>query len=97
MGMSTHITAFRDQNGKLKEMLEIKDFCDSKGVSYPAEVNEYFGSEANERSKYLRESMSELSVKDWVKPWNDDMQEGYEVNVKDIPAEVSIIRFYNSW
>ena len=52
MGMSTHITAFRDQNGKLKEMLEIKDFCDSKGVSYPAEVNQYFGNEANERTKY---------------------------------------------
>jgi hypothetical protein len=32
-----------------------------------------------------------------VKPWHDDMQEGFEVDVTKLPKDVTIIRFYNSY
>jgi hypothetical protein len=60
----------------------IKDFCDSKGVSYPKEVNQYFGDKVGESSKYLRESMLEFKPTDWAKLWrNENGDEGFEINI----------------
>jgi len=29
--------------------------------------------------------------------WHQDSQEGYELDIKKLPKEITLIRFYNSW
>lgn len=95
MGMSTHITAFRDMDSNFKQMLEIKLFCDSRKVSYPKEVTDFFGSLVCENEEYLIESFTEMKVP--TRSYSSDGRKGFEIDVKDIPKEVKTIRFYNSW
>lgn len=97
MSMSTYITALRDMDGKFKDMLEIKRFCDRKKVSYPKEVIEYFGNNLGESEEYMIQEMLEVRIPQ--KEFSDDRVNGsgIEIQVKDIPPEVKVIRFVNSW
>lgn len=97
MSMSTYVRGFRDMDGKFKEMLEIKRFCDSKKVSYPKEVTEYFGRNLAEDEQYMIGEMLEISIPH--KEFDDERVNGsgIEILVKDIPKEVKVIRFTNSW
>jgi hypothetical protein len=97
MGMSSHVTAFRDQDGKFKEMLEAKLFCDQKKLSYPKEVSDYFGTYARESVECIKGEMLTVETKGFVKEWHNDHSEGFEVEVKDIPEGVKTLRFANSW
>jgi hypothetical protein len=97
MGMSTHVVAFRDMDGEFAKMLEAKLFCDSRGLSYPEEVKTYFKGLAGESEKLLREEMLAVDISDIIRKWRDDGDEGYEVDVSQLPKEVKTIRFYNSW
>ena len=97
MGMSTHVTAFRDLDGKFKEMMEIKKFCEAKRVSYPTEVSEYFGKYINDNEKDILESLSEVKIGKAVRSFTDESSDIYEIDLKDLPKDVKTIRFYNSW
>lgn len=95
MGMSTHLTGIRNMDANFKEMLEMKQLCDAKGFSYPVEVTEYFGNHLGESDKYIAEQMLHVEIPH--KEFEEDMTEGIEIEVKDIPKEVKTILFYNSW
>lgn len=88
MGMSTHVYGIRDMDGKYKKMMEVKQFCDSRGVSYPEEVRLYFGHKTESE-------MLEMEIPSTE--YLDDSSQGIEIEVKDIPKEVKTIRFVNSY
>ena len=97
MSMSTHVVAFRDMDGEFARMLQIKRLCDESHVSYPKEVDVYFGNEAGEDEAYLRDTKLEVPLGDALKEWSEDSASGYEVEVSRIPSDVKTIRFSNSW
>lgn len=97
MGMSTYVQAFRDMDGEFKRMIEAKEFCDERKLSYPIEVETYFKRCAGENRTYLEAEFLQVNTNLWVKDWKDDCREGFEIEVKDIPTEVKTIRFVNSW
>lgn len=98
MGMSTYVQAFRDMDGEFKRMMEIKKFCDERDVSYPVEVAQYFGSSISESEKYITEEMLQVKLPtSAIEEFRDDMREGIEINVANIPKEVKTIRFVNSY
>lgn len=45
----------------------------------------------------LQPKLKKRKKKGCVKPYHDDMQEGFEVDVTKLPKDVTIIRFYNSY
>jgi len=99
MGMSTHIKGIRDMDGKFKEMLDIKKFCDGKKVSYPKEVCEYFDGMEEESEEVIIEEMFEVNIEktEAVTEFSGDMQQGFIVDVSKIPKDIKEIKFYNSF
>lgn len=99
MSTSMHVSALRDMDGKFKQMLEIKNLCDSYNVSYPQEVIDYFGEGVckAQDEDYLRDELCEIDLDNKLREWSDGpggYRGGYEINVSDIPSEAKTMRFY---
>ena len=97
MSMSTHVIVFRNMDDKFEKMLEIKKFCDRMDVSYPEEVEDFFGDFIGYGDSAIKENMATVEIKN--REWScvDLCAQGIEIDVKDIPSDAKTIRFYNSW
>lgn len=95
MGMSTRITGFvSSENENYKKHSKVLIACIEAGISeLPKETAEYFGSKYPE--KYLLENKLEIEIP--KHKYNEDMTEGFEIIVSEIPDDVHKIRFVNSW
>ena len=95
MGMSTRIIGFvSPENETYKKHAKVLNACAEAGISeLPKETAEYFGSEYPE--KYLLEEKLEIEIS--THEYREDMIEGFEVIVSEIPDGVHKIRFVNSW
>jgi len=95
MGMSTHITGFvSPENENYKKHSKVLLACLEAGVSeLPKETSEYFGGKYPE--KYLLEEKLEIKIPHHE--YSEDMTQGYEIIISEIPEGVHKIRFANSW
>lgn len=93
MGMSTHVTGFKPADEKWHRMKAIADACDIAGVSWPPEVADFFGDELPDPSGVA----VEIQRLPCCREWSDDCESGFEIDVSKLPADVKIVRFYNSW
>jgi hypothetical protein len=95
MGMTTRIKGFvSPENEDYKKHSKVLIACMEAGISeLPKETAEYFGSSSPE--EYLLEE--KLQTKIPTHPYNEDMVEGFEIIVSEIPKGVHKIRFTNSW
>lgn len=95
MGMSTHVIGFvSDNDATYRKHSKVLIACCEAGIKeLPKETAEYFG------SKYPYESLLEekLQTKVPTHQYHDDMQDGYEIIISEIPEGVHKIRFYNSY
>ncbi len=92
MGMSTHIIAFRPPDEKWQRMKLILDTCKQAEVQPPREVMEFFNDEEPESEGV------KIEIREAVEEWNDDdMQDGFQVNLDKLPPDIKFIRFYNSY
>ena len=89
MGMSTHVVGVRPPNEKWKKMKQVWDACESAGITIPDDVLEFFDYETPDPEGVV--------VYVPTRKYNDgNSQWGYEIHVKEIPKDVTIIRFYNA-
>lgn len=95
MGMSTHVIGFiSPEDEAYKKHMKVLVACKEAGIEkLPKESATYFGFETPDIN--LLEEFLEIKVP--VHKYSEDMQEGYEVIVSEIPPGVHKIRFYNSW
>lgn len=89
MSMSTHIIGFIPPDDKWEAMKEAYDACRLAGVGIPEEIMEFFNYQAPDPQGVE----IELSTSEW----SNESSKGYELRVVDIPKNVQVIRFYNSW
>tara|TARA_Y100000310_G_scaffold345655_1_gene467795 strand:+ start:14815 stop:15081 length:267 start_codon:yes stop_codon:yes gene_type:complete len=88
--MTTHVVGFKPPDKKWKEMKAVWDACNDANIKIPDDVCEYFGEEDPDD-----EGVSvKLKIMDWSNEYSED---GYELKVSDIPEDVKVIRFYNSY
>ena len=93
MSMSTHVIGFAPPDDKWRRMKDVWDACELAGVSAPPEVIDFFeGREPNENGVRV-----DLENHECVRRYNENMKDGFEIEVKKIPANVTFIRFYNSY
>lgn len=95
MGMSTHVKGYvSPENETYQKHLKVFRACLEAGISLPDETAQYFG-----QGKHPYEGMeiSKLETKVPVHQYSEDMLEGYEIIVSEIPKDVHKIRFYNAW
>lgn len=93
--MSTRITGFVSPEDKnYKKHSKVLIACIDAGISeLPKETAEYFGSKYP--SKHLLEEKLEVYVP--KHEYNEDMIEGFEIIISEIPDGVHKIRFVNCW
>lgn len=93
MGMSTHVIAFAEKDQRWHQMKAIWDACELAGVEKPKEVEQYFGPDGPDDA-----GPREVNIRACVSEWKDNFAaEGFEVDLKKLPSNVTKIRFYNSW
>ncbi len=100
MSMSTSIVAVRDMRQQFDKMWAAKEACEKAGIDYPEELKKYFGSNIDYDLKESAEQEMltySLSGKPGVVQWGTEMREGYEVDLRKLPKDVKIIRFYNAY
>jgi hypothetical protein len=91
MSMSTHIVAFRPADEKWLQMKSVYDACVNAGISIPKEVNQFFDYSTPDPVGV------EVDVTEAANKWQDDSREGFEIDIRKLPKDVYILRFYNSW
>lgn len=93
--MSTHVVAFTSPNNtEYQKHAKVLKVCLEAGLKQlPPETAEYFG------DSYVHESKLDEKLEVEIKhhEWGAEMRDGVEVYLKDIPAGVEKIRFYNSY
>lgn len=105
MGMTFHVEGFRDMGEQFQRMMEVKEFCDVRKLSYPREVAEYFrpiedeyGEDWHEESltrEQVEDTMAEMEVS--ARAFSNATAEGLEVDVAAIPVGCKTLRFFASW
>jgi hypothetical protein len=95
MGMSTHIKGFVSPENELyKNHSKVLLACLGAGIKeLPKETAEFF--DCKFPALYLLEEKLEINIP--FKEYNEDMGDGYEVIISELPKEVYKIRFYNSY
>lgn len=89
MGMSTHVIGFAPPDEAWEKMRDVYLACQRAGVEVPDAILKFFDYEAPDPSG--------VKVKIPERDFLDDGSSGIEIDVKDIPAHVTKIRFFNSW
>ncbi len=93
MSMSTSIVGFRPADEKWKKMKKIYDSCEDARIKIPEEVSSFFnyespGSAGVKVELEEHKCCSKLSV---------DGEDRFQIDVSQLPKDVTIIRFTNSW
>lgn len=90
MGMSTFAVGLRSADDPAyQNMVRAAQALTAAGLEWPREIEDYFHGETSLEAP--------LTVELPLREYKDDMEEGYELDVKDIPQGVVTIRFWNSW
>lgn len=96
MGMSTHIYGIKPDDKKAEEYRQIRDMCKKAGVQAPVEVRAYFeNTETTDEGLVVEEKI--LFNCGAVYTYNGDGKSGFTVHLDQIPKDVKILRFVNSW
>jgi hypothetical protein len=93
MGMSTHICGFKPPDAKWKAMKAVWDSCRAAGIDAPKEVEDFFGGEVPDPKGVE----VELGRDQGLREWGTDYADGFELDVKKLPPDVTVIRFYNHY
>ncbi len=94
MGMSTHVVGFVPPDAKWKQMLGVYNACMAAKVEVPKDVYKFFDGEdpTNMPGREI-----DLHGHQCVSRYAEESREGYDVDVSLLPANVKIVRMYNSY
>jgi hypothetical protein len=94
MGASTHVVGFKTPDEKFKKMLAVHDACTSAGIEVPDEVSTFFNDERPDPAGVTIHMDKVHGVRRWT---DNDMCEGYEIDLRAIPPDIQVIRVYTSY
>jgi len=89
MGMNSNVKGIREPDEKWKKMKAIWANCEAAGVMIPDEVQEYFDYEPPDNLGVVVDIPHSRYLA--------EMHHGFEIKVRDIPKDVTVIRFWNAY
>ena len=93
MGMSTHVVGFRPADEEWKRMKAAYDSCVAAKVGIPDAVYNFFDGESPGDKPGM-----EVDIRQAVMEWSDGIsRQGYEIDLSKLPANVKVLRLYNSY
>ena len=93
MGMSTHIAGITPPDAAFQKMYDAYKACEDAGVQIPDEIVKYFQGELPDPKGMI----TDLTRAPFVTEYNEDSQNGLEVDLRKLPNHIKVIRFYNSY
>ena len=94
MGMSTHVVGIIPADEKWHVMKKIWDACKEAKISVPEEVCAFFGEDGPGTRGQV---MDIRDIRDCVTEYNDSYRDGLDVDLRKLPSDIKILRFYNSY
>jgi len=95
MGMSSSVAGIVPADDKFNEMKTIWEMCENSNVAIPQEVIDFFDGDRHDPAGVVVYLRSDLGGA--VSEYNNDMQEGFEVDISRLDPKFKIIRFVNSY
>ena len=93
MSMSTYVEAIKPADLRFEQMSAIWKACHDAEVSVPKEVELFFeGLPPDPQGVVVS-----LQGHPAVKKYQDEFKSGLEVELGELPKDIKIIRFVNSW
>ena len=96
MGMDTYVIGFKPADEKWRAMKAVWDACKAAGIAPPVDVDRFFGG-YTPAPHGVRIGQNDLLMCGAAREWSDESSSGFEVDVKKLPPDVTVVRFYNSW
>ena len=90
MSMYTNVCGFAPPDATWKKMKAIYDSCNEARVEIPDKVDEFFDGEPPDNSGVR----IELDGHDCCTDFNEEMQEGFQIEIAKVPKNIKFIRFY---
>jgi hypothetical protein len=98
MGMHTSVEVYCELPAKWEKLMAVKAACDAADISYPKEISDIFDKEIILRDKYVRiEVASKREKQRGVSHFAENGTDGFEVYLNELPPDVKLIRFVNSY
>lgn len=88
-----HIIAFRPPDATWEKMKAVWDACQAADVPVPRDVEKFFNDGVPD-AQGVEVPLSEACLKPFQHAFRSG---GYEVHVDQLPLNVRVIRFYNTW
>lgn len=93
MSMSTHVIGIKPPDTKWRKMKAIYDACVEAEIDPPDEVQKFFVWEKPDPKGVI----ADIKNHECCSLYKDNISEGFEIDLKKLPKDITIIRFYNSW
>lgn len=94
MGVSTYVVAIRPPDERWLKMKAVYDACIKANIPLPKEVENFFdGSPPDSVGVPIYLDTGSCGVREW----QNDTADGLEVVLAELPLEVKILRFVNSY
>ena len=95
MSMSTHVVGFKPADEKWLKMKAVWDSCVAAGIDPPNNVLDFFGHEPPD-DQGVEVALEKHTC---VQRYSSDKRghDGFEIDVRKLPPDVTIIRLYNSY
>ena len=96
MGMSTTVLGFKPPDAKWHKMKAVYDACKAAEIDPPIDIKLYFNYDKPDGAGVVIEQ-EDLEECNAIRKYNAESSTGYEVIIDNLPKDVKIVRFYNSW
>lgn len=93
MSMSKNVVGFKPPDATWQRMKAVWDACRVANVPVPTEVEDFFNGDAPDPAGVV----VDIEGESYVTEWNGVAANGFEVDLKQVPGDITILRFYNSW
>ena len=99
MSMSTHVFGIKPPDDRFKTMYEVWRVCLKAKVTPPKEVLDFFADEEPDEAGVRISLDYFVGTKAYpaVTEYSEEMGQGYEVDLRKLPADIKILRFVNSY
>lgn len=90
-----NVVGIREPDDEWRKMKAVWESCKAAGVEPPSSVLDFFDDEdPDEAGIQLPLDYGSHKI---AREWRSDMREGLELDIADLPPNVTKIRFYCSW
>lgn len=99
MSSSMYVVGFRPVDAEWERNLQVYNACKNNGIELPESVSGFFG----ELIECGRDPLDSpgievcLDKNSAITKYNEDMREGYEIKISELPKDVHVIRVFMSY